>query len=361
MTGTALQVEALVQRGAFRLDATFRIEAGETLAVMGPSGAGKSTLLGVIAGLVPLTSGTIRVAERVVDAAPTPRTHVSAAQRGVVLLGQDPHLFPHLSAHDNITFGPRARGVERRAADADADEWLWRVGLAGLGARHPAQLSGGQQQRVAIARALVTKPAAVLLDEPLTSLDAETAGDIRALIREQLTSTGTTAIVATHDAVDAVSLASRLVVLEGGIITQWGPVRHVLAEPATRFAAAVAGLNRVDGHAADGEWVSGELRVEASVAGDAAAIFPPSAVHIDGVDASTWTGALRLDSAPTGRGVWLARVVRLEPTPAGIRVRTTDPDVAVDVTADRAAELGLTNGMPVRLRVDAAAVRIVRA
>lgn len=361
MTGAALVVEAVVRRGAFRLDTAFRIEAGETLAVMGPSGAGKSTLLSVIAGLVPLTSGEIRVAERVVDAAPQPRTHVSAAQRGVVLLGQDPHLFPHLSAHDNITFGPRARGVERRAADADADEWLWRVGLAGLGARHPAQLSGGQQQRVAIARALVTKPAAVLLDEPLTSLDAETAGDIRALIREQLTSTGTTAIVATHDAVDAVSLASRLVVLEDGMITQQGPVRDVLAEPATRFAAAVAGLNRVNGHAADGEWVAGALRVEASVTGDAAAIFPPSAVHIDGVDASTWTGALRLPVRPTGRGEWLARVVRLEPTPAGIRVRTTDPDVAVDVSADRAAELGLTNGLPVRLRVDAAAVRIVRA
>ena len=361
MTGAALAVEAVVKRGAFRLDTTFRVEAGETLAVMGPSGAGKSTLLSVIAGLVPLTSGAISVAERMVDAAPKPRTHVSAAQRGVVLLGQDPHLFPHLSAHDNITFGPRARGVERRAADADADEWLWRVGLAGLGARHPAQLSGGQQQRVAIARALVTKPAAVLLDEPLTSLDAETAGDIRALIREQLTSTGTTAIVATHDAVDAVSLASRLVVLEAGVITQHGPVREVLAEPATRFAAAVAGLNRVDGHAAEGEWVSGELRVEASVTGDAAAIFPPSAVHIDGVDASTWTGALRLEAAPTGRGEWLARVVRLEPTPAGIRVRTADPDVAVDVTADRAAELGLANGLPVRLRVEAAAVRIVRA
>jgi len=360
MSGAELDASIVVQRHGFRLDAEIHAQRGEVVALMGPSGAGKSTLLGALAGLVDIDEGRIALAGRVLDVAPKPRGYTPPAQRGVVLLGQDPHLFPHLSAHDNITFGPRARGVERRAADADADEWLWRVGLAGLGARRPAQLSGGQQQRVAIARALVTKPAAVLLDEPFTSLDAETAGDIRALIREQLTSTGTTAIVATHDAVDAVSLASRLVVLEDGVITQEGPVRQVLAEPATRFAAAVAGLNRVDGHAADGEWVSGELRVEASVTGDAAAIFPPSAVRIDGVDASTWTGALRLDSAPTGRGVWLARVVRLEPTPAGIRVRTADPDVAVDITADRASELGLTNGLPVRLRVDAAAVRIVR-
>ena len=128
-----------------------------------------------------------------------------------------------------------------------------------MGARRPAELSGGQQQRVAIARALATAPAALLLDEPLTSLDTETAADLRAMLREQLSATHTTAVVATHDAVDSVSLADALVVVEEGRVTQAGRVRDVLRAPASRFVAAVSGLNRVVGTVEGGRWSSGGM------------------------------------------------------------------------------------------------------
>ncbi|MDY0910642.1 ABC transporter ATP-binding protein [Microbacterium sp. CFBP9034] len=364
MTG-ALDARVVVERPGFRLDAVLHAEPGQVVAVMGPSGAGKSTLLGVLAGLAALDEGHVRLGERDLDTAPRPRRRTAPVHRGIVLLGQEPRLFPHLSAHANIAFGLRVHGADRAVAVAEADEWLWRVGLDGMGMRRPAQLSGGQQQRVALARALATSPSALLLDEPLTSLDTETAADIRALLHDQLAATRTTAVVATHDAVDAVSLASSLVVLEAGRVTQAGPVRDVLASPATRFTAAVAGLNRVAGSLRSGRWVRDAVVLgavaEASALpddSDAAAVFPPSAVRIERAEADTWTGALCLAPA-LAEGEWLARVTRLEQTPAGVRVRTADPEVSVDLTADRVVALGLAPGVPVRLSVAASDVRLV--
>jgi molybdate transport system ATP-binding protein len=360
-----LDARVVVHRHGFRLDAAVRALPGTVVALMGPSGAGKSTLLGVLAGLVALDDGYVRLGERTLDTAAPTRLRVAPSRRGVVLLGQDPRLFPHLTAHDNIAFGLRIHGVSKSDAAAEAQDWLRRVGLPGLGTRRPSQLSGGQQQRVALARALATHPAALLLDEPLTSLDAETAADVRALLHEQLVATGTTAIVATHDAVDAVSLAHSLVVLEDGRVTQSGPVRDVLAEPATRFSAAVAGLNRVEGRYESGRWRSGALMLprpgvdeDAAYGGDTgiAAIFRPSAVSIDSGPATVTDTAVDGDARV---GSWQARVVRLEQTPAGVRVRTADPDVAVDVAAGSAT--GLAVGTTVSLRVDPADVRFVRA
>jgi molybdate transport system ATP-binding protein len=445
MTGEALDARVVVARHGFVLDAEVAAEPGEVVAVMGPSGAGKSTLLGALAGLVPLREGHVRLGGRVLDAASARRAHVTPAKRGVVLLGQDPRLFPHLTAAENVAFGLLARRVGRAAARAEAEEWLARVGLAGTGDRRPAQLSGGQQQRVAIARALATAPSALLLDEPLTSLDTETAADIRQMIRDQLVATRTTAVVATHDAVDSVSLADRLVVVEAGRVTQAGPVRDVLAAPASRFVAAVSGLNRVVGSVDSGGWRSGELQLDfgrpevgrldigrldigrlgigrvgigrvdigrlgpgregggvgvgdgqgrdgadrgggAVPGGDGgvvpggvgeldrggepgggatlAAVFAPGVVHLErGEEAAAWTAARAEASVPTGarRGEWSARVVRLEQTPAGVRVRTADPEVSVDLPADRAVEAGLAPGVAVRLRVDAGDVRFISA
>lgn len=365
MTGAALEARVAVERAGFRLDATLRAEPGEAVAVMGPSGAGKSTLLGVLAGLVPLDEGHVRLGDRELDHAPRPRVRTQPSQRGIVLLAQDPRLFPHLTAHENIAFGLRVHGAPKDVAAGEAGQWLWRVGLDGMGGRRPAELSGGQQQRVALARALATAPAAILLDEPLTSLDTETAGDVRALLHEQLAATRTTAVVATHDAVDAVSLATSLVVLEDGRVTQSGPVRDVLASPATRFTAAVAGLNRIVGSTRAGRWARGSLQLATGGAASAlsdrdgvAAVFRPSAVEITGVPAETWTGALRLQEG-TREGEWLARVTRLEQTPAGVRVRTSEPEVAIDVPADRIVELGLAPGVPVRLRLAASDVRLI--
>ncbi|MBU4465677.1 MAG: ABC transporter ATP-binding protein [Actinobacteria bacterium] len=332
---------------------------------MGPSGAGKSTLLGAIAGFVPLAAGHVTLAGRIVDRAKGPRVHVPAGRRGVVLLGQDPRLFPHLTARENVAFGQRARGVKRALARAEADEWLWRVGLDGLGDHRPSELSGGQQQRVAVARALATSPALVLLDEPLTSLDPETADGIRAMLHAQLT----TAVIATHDAVDAVSLAQRLLVVEDGAVTQSGPVRDVLAAPATRFIAALAGLNRIDGFASGGAWSKGGVVIDAADAASRgiaqvdgaplAAVFRPGSVTLARAEADTWTGALRI--APSARpGEWLARVERLEQTPAGVRVRVAEPAVAADLPVDAVAALGLAPGVPVWVWIDPADVRFQR-
>lgn len=376
MTGGALDARVVVgRRSGFRLDATVTAEPGETVAVMGPSGAGKSTLLAAIAGLVKLDDGKV-----VIDgwdvASVKPRRHVPPSQRGVVLLGQEPRLFPHLTARENVAFGPRAHGVARDIARGDADEWLWRVGLPGSGAHRPAELSGGQQQRVAVARALAISPKVLLLDEPFTALDTETAGDLRALLHEQLHATRSTTVIVTHDAVDAAALAHRLLIVEGGVLTQQGPVRDVLSAPATRFAAAVAGTNRLLGVAHDGGWWARTadtevlLRAADAASRDAAredgaplaALVRPGAVRLERVAEESWTGALRLvDDAAPQPGSWLARVGRLEQTPAGARVHTADPAVAVDVAAEAVAELGLVPGLPVRLRVDPGDVRFVPA
>ncbi|WP_228479292.1 ABC transporter ATP-binding protein [Microbacterium atlanticum] len=341
-----LSARVAVRRGAFVLDAALQVPAGGVVALMGPSGAGKSTLLRVVAGLAPFDEGHVSLGPRTLDDGPGRRT--PPAGRGVVLLGQDPRLFPHLSARDNIAFGLRVHGAGKDAASRTAADWLRRVGLDGVGDRRPAQLSGGQQQRVALARALATAPAALLLDEPLTSLDTETAGDVRALLHHELARTRTTAVVATHDAVDAVALAGGLVVLEGGRVTQAGPVREVLADPATRFVAAVGGWNRVVGTTDAATWRAAGLtlpRPGASGASTAtAAVFRP--------------GGVRIVAGPPARpGEWAARVVRLEQTPAGVRVRTAEPDVAVDVVAEHATGLGV--GDTVTLRVHPDDVRFV--
>ncbi len=378
MSGAALSAHVVVERPGFRLDVELHLEPGEVVAVMGPSGAGKSTLLGAIAGLVRPTSGEVSIGGVVVASA---RRSTPPARRGAVLLGQEPRLFPHLSARANVAFGLRAQGLSRSDADRDADEWLWRVGLPGSGDRRPAELSGGQQQRVAVARALAVQPRVLLLDEPLTSLDPETAGDLRAMVAEQLAHAHATAVVVTHDVVDAAAMAGRLAVLEAGRVVQEGTVRAVLAAPATRFVAALAGVNRVEGALRDGRWhatfPAGDVVLSGTVAAASApgspsagasglpdgtpvaATFRPSDVRLTTITDSTWTGVLRrAELERPVPGEWSARVARLEQLPGAVRVHTAEPAVAVDVAVDEAAELGLRPGSTVRLHVRERHVRL---
>ncbi|WP_375385658.1 ABC transporter ATP-binding protein [uncultured Microbacterium sp.] len=367
MKGAGLAADVVVERSdTYRLNAALRAEPGEVVAVMGPSGAGKSTLLGAIAGTVRLSDGTVTIGGEIVASA---RRSVPASRRGAVLLGQEPRLFPHLTARANVAFGLRARGIRKTDAESTADEWLWRVGLPGAGDHRPAELSGGQQQRVAVARALAVEPRVLLLDEPLTSLDSETAGEIRAMISEQLAPSRATVIMVTHDVVDATAMAHRLVVLEAGRVTQEGAVRDVLGTPATRFVAAIAGVNRVEGLASAGRWHSAHAAPEVILAGAVpggaadgaplAAVFRPGAVRLEPVVDASWTGALRLMAhEPATPGEWLARVVRLEQNLGGVRVHTAAPPVAVDISVEAAAALRLTAGTIVRLRVAASDVRL---
>ena len=198
MTAGRLEVEVDDQpRGDIRLTLSFVAEPGEVVGIMGPSGAGKSTLLGLIAGTVPLGSGRIIRNGHVLSA---PRRRVPPASREVVLLGQDPRLFPHLSAVENIAFGPRARGVARGKARAEAASWLERVGLAGLGDRRPGELSGGQQQRVNIGRALMSSPSVMLVDEPTAALDHERSISVMQMLRDATRRFGTATVLVTHEA-----------------------------------------------------------------------------------------------------------------------------------------------------------------
>ncbi|WP_119697714.1 ATP-binding cassette domain-containing protein [Microbacterium halotolerans] len=279
ISGAPIDAHVIVNRRGFRLDARVRVEHGEIVAVMGQSGAGKSTLLGAIAGVTRLSGGTVAFGN---DTVATRRRHVRPQKRDVVLLGQDPRLFPHLSARDNVAFGLRVRGLDGKHARNEADEWLWQVGLGGTGDHRPRELSRGQQQRIAIARALAAAPRAVLLDEPLTSLDPETAADIRAMLQEQLISSRVAALIVTHDVTDAAALGRRLLILEKGTVTQEGPTADVLARPETPFAATVAGLNRIVGTGSSGGCLvkasEGPVRIGGSDVADAGG-GPVTAAH----------------------------------------------------------------------------------
>lgn len=242
--GSAFAARMLVPRTGFDVDLELEVAAGETLALMGPSGAGKSSVLHAIAGTERILDGRITLerasADTVVLADAAANVHLPPHQRSIGMLGQDPRLFPHLTARGNIAFGARAGGHSKRDANEAATAWLRRLGLTEVSDQRPAELSGGQRQRIALARALAAGPRLLLIDEPFASLDVEAAQDMRELVREELSRTGTTALVVSHSAVDAAALAHRLVVIERGLIVQQGGVRDVLAAPATRFVAAVA-------------------------------------------------------------------------------------------------------------------------
>lgn len=202
--------------GARRLDLAVTVAEGQTLAVTGPNGAGKSSLLEIVAGLLVPDAGRAVLDGRTLfdlDAAGR-GPWVPAHDRGVVLLAQDPLLFPHLSVLENVAFGPRSRGTDRRRARAAAAQWLDAVDAAALAGRRPAELSGGQAQRVAVARALAADPRLLLLDEPFASLDSTAAPALRELLRRVLA--GRMAVVVTHDPADVRALADAEVHLEHG-------------------------------------------------------------------------------------------------------------------------------------------------
>jgi molybdate transport system ATP-binding protein len=346
VTANGLEARAVVRRDAFTLDVAVTAAPGEVLAVLGPNGAGKSTLLGVLSGLLRPDEGFVRLGDDVVTDTATGRA-VPPHQRGVGLLAQQALLFPHLSALENVAFGPRAHGVPRAAAHERARALLAAVDAAGLEDRRPAQMSGGQQQRVALARALAPEPGLLLLDEPLAALDVDATPAMRALLRRVIGEAKQTAVLVTHSALDALVLADRVVVLTAGRVVEEGPVREVLARPRSPFTARIAGLDLIPGVAepgglrtADGTRISG--RAEAVEPGEAAvAVFPPSAVAVF---------RSRPDGSP--RNVLPVRLAAMEPRGDVVRLqaaaRDGGPDwvdgLAADVTPAAVADLGVQPG-----------------
>ena len=214
----------------------FEVEDGEIFAILGPSGCGKTTTLRCIAGVEPVTEGTIRMQDRVLDG---PDRHLPAEQRGIGLVFQNYALFPHLSVRENVMFGLKDRPMEERVRRAD--EVLDMVGLTDLHERSPQHLSGGQQQRVALARTLAPEPDLILLDEPFSNLDALLRQETRQEVRELLKSTGMSAVLVTHNQEEALSFADRLAVMRGGQLDQIGPPEEVYYQPRTLFVAQFLG------------------------------------------------------------------------------------------------------------------------
>ncbi|SDP43816.1 molybdate transport system ATP-binding protein [Pedococcus dokdonensis] len=350
-----MKLEARVGFPDRDVDLDLAVAAGRTLALLGPNGAGKSTLLASVAGLLRPAAGRITLDDRALYShnGSDDASWVPPHARGVALLAQEARLFPHLSVLDNVAFGPRSAGMPRGRAREVAHDWLTQVDAGEFAERRPSALSGGQAQRVAIARALATEPHLLLLDEPLSALDVDSAPAIRQLLRRVLE--GRTTILVTHDILDAVLLADDVAVLEAGRVVEQGPTARVLTRPTSRFAARIAGLNLVRG-TAHGTTVTTSTGLHVEGLSDdplpdgaaAVAVFSPSAV-----------GVYRQAPAGSPRNVVHARVTELEPHGHQVRVHTAH--LSADVTPAAVAELDLAPGAEVVLTVKASEVAVYAA
>jgi molybdate transport system ATP-binding protein len=344
------ELEAQVEERG--VDVAFDVASGETVALLGPNGSGKSTALWVTAGLLQPDAGRVVLDGRVLtDVGPDrPAVRVPPHDRRTALLGQEPLLFPHLDAVENVAFGPRSAGTPRAAARRAAQQWLDEVGVGDLGGRRPAQLSGGQAQRVAVARALAAEPALLLLDEPLAALDIAVLPALRQTLRRVLR--GQTAIVVTHDPLDALLLADRVVVLEGGRVVEQGTSQEVLSRPRSAFAARLAGLNLVVGtwhgcvETADGLSVHGRVDGAQPGAGDPViATFRPQSVSV-----------FRDAAQGSPRNAFAVTITEIEPLADVIRVHAGS--LHADVTVQSAAALELIAGQVVTFSVKATEVSV---
>ncbi|GGS84714.1 ABC transporter ATP-binding protein [Streptomyces violaceus] len=335
-----LDAHLVVDRGAFRLDVTLTAAPGDVVALLGPNGAGKTTALRALAGLAPLTSGHLAL-----DGALLDRTPPESRPVGVVF--QDYLLFPHLTALDNVAFGPRCRGAGKAEARAQAAEWLDRMGLADHAGAKPRRLSGGQAQRVAVARALATRPRLLLLDEPLAALDARTRLEVRAQLRRHLAEFEAMAVLVTHDPLDAMVLADRLVVVEHGLVVQEGTPSDIARHPRTDYIARLVGLNLYRGQA-DGHTVRLDtgpaIMTTEELSGPAFVAFPPGAVTL----------YRERPSGSSARNLWRCEVAGLETHGDQIRADLTgELPLTADLTTVAAAELDLHPGASVWATVKA--------
>ena len=340
-----------LERPGFTLDIDIDPRGGEVTALLGPNGSGKSTTLRVLAGLEAGQDDRITIAGRVVDDTAS-GDWIVPEHRRVGMVFQEYLLFPHLSALDNIAFGPRARGTGRMEAETRSREWLERLGIAELAGRPPRELSGGQAQRVALARALVTEPDLLLLDEPLAALDAGTRGELRTLLRRHLAGFDGATVMVTHDPIDAMVLADRVLVLEDGRIVQDGTPAEIAQRPATAYVAGLVGVNLLRGTAEAGtvHLASGlELRIaDPRISGPVVVAVRPEAVslhreHPEGSPRNVWRGSIE---AVESRG----DLVR-------VHVGGADP-IAALVTPGAVAELGLHDGVEVWVSLKAAELQV---
>lgn len=339
---------------ARNFEVSLNLGPAETVAILGPNGAGKSTLLAIISGLLRPDAGKAAIGDKVLfDLEGGKKIWTAPHTRGTALLAQEPLLFPHLSALDNVAFGPRSAGASPAAARETAMHWLAEVDAEPLASRRPGELSGGQAQRVALARALAADPELLLLDEPMAALDIHAAPLLRRLLKRVLADRR--AIIITHDILDALMLADRVIVLEDGRISEAGPTREVLGKPRSRFAAGLAGLNLVAGTVsaagvttAEGMVVAGHHEDAIESGQDGVAVFPPSAVSV-----------FLSEEHGSPRNSFQVRITDLEPH--GDQIRVHAGGLSADITPAASADLGLTPGMTVYFVIKAAAIAVYPA
>jgi sn-glycerol 3-phosphate transport system ATP-binding protein len=264
------------------------ITDGEFIVIVGPSGCGKSTLLRMVAGLEEISDGEIAIGGRVVN-------QVEPAQRDIAMVFQNYALYPHMSVFDNMAYGLKIAGLPKAEIRNRVDKAARILALDGLLERRPRQLSGGQRQRVAMGRAIVRQPQVFLFDEPLSNLDAKLRAQTRLEIRKLHAELGITSLFVTHDQVEAMTLAQRMIVMNAGRVEQIGSPEEVYARPASTFVAGFIGsppMNLLTGRAEAGEFVCGDLRLP--LPGPAAregelllGLRPEHAGHPDGTTSST--------------------------------------------------------------------------
>ena len=326
--------------GDFHLDAQLACAPGETVALLGPNGAGKSVIVKAIAGLQPIERGCIRIDSTPVDE-PASTTFIPPEHRRVGVVFQDYLLFPHMTVRQNIEFGPRNLKVT-----GTTQPWIERLDLTELLERKPAQLSGGQSQRVAIARALATNPRALLLDEPLAALDAATKQEVRGQLRHFLTDFEHGTILVTHDPLDALVLADRIVVVEDGRVTQQGPTAEVASQPRTDYLAKILGVNLLRGDVHEGVMTAdggGSLVVSTDLEGPAVVVIRPQAITLHA-------------NKPEGsaRNVWESTVLGIETHHDQVRVALSGPpELTAAVTHAAVADLKLVPGQRVWMSLKA--------
>jgi molybdate transport system ATP-binding protein len=339
--------------GPLDLDMAITVEEGEVVALLGPNGAGKTTFLRTIAGLVPFSSGHVRLDGKVLED-PANRQYVPTERRPIGFVFQDYLLFPHITVLENVAFGLRSRGMARQAAAERAIQWLDRVGLKSYAGSRPAELSGGQRQRVALARALAPDPRLLLLDEPLAALDVTTRAEVRRDLKRHLDSFEGIRLVVTHDPIEAVSLADRLIVMEHGHLVQTGTAAEVTEHPRSQYVADLVGVNLLRGEADHGsvKLTSGQVVAAAGAElGEVFAVVHPRAIAIH-----------RTHPEGSPRNVWSGRASNIELLGNRVRVRIDgEVPLVAEVTPAALKELNLVEGGEVWLSFKATDVAVYPA
>jgi molybdate transport system ATP-binding protein len=344
----SLEASVHVVLGALDLRVDLCVDDDEVVAVLGPNGSGKTTLLRTLAGLLPLNDGSVTLDGTVLEDAAV-GLYVPPEQRPIGVVFQNYLLFPHLTALDNVAFGLRCHGLRRASARRQAQQWLERVGLLEYVHAKPGQLSGGQAQRVALARALAIEPRVLLLDEPLSALDVSTRVELRRTLRRHLEAFTGVRLLVTHDPLEAMALASRLVVLEEGRIVQSGAPAEILEKPRSPYVADLASVNLFRGRAT-GDHIElndgGILMVPGAGAGEVFAVIHPRAVALH-----------RRVPEGTPRNVWCGHIAGLDVEGPRVRVRVTGTiPIVAEVTPAAVAELHLDQGGDVWVSVKAAEI-----